>query len=477
LRETRGQEKAAEKKGKGRLEKAAREKSNLLNISLDLFEKMTRGLDVERVAGILSMSLAGNLGLGRVAVFSLGLEENGFYRSFSLGTGPGFKPTFIDYVKGFVKWVEGRHPPAHLDNFFTSGAGVTVEECFWLEDFINEGFAHVSTLKAGGKVTALVFYGGRLSGSAFEGYSEELLRSLLRTGSAAMSAALIHRTAMARFREIERFASVKESNVTRNSFELNTPLTVLKSALWSIDSETAAEGLMVDMAKDALDDLEARINELASISELRRDGANMRLEVTDISSMIEEILRGMLPEIEEKRITVDFNERTPREIRLDSGKMRISVSAILSEAVKSIPRGGKMKVSVRGGESGPEQSEGAELDQWRRAAVPGVDLAFLDSVGKDEAAEEKRRPWQTPEIWLETRISTKAVKGPLQDQLGSLLSEGASVEKTGSGLETGGDKILLALKIISDHGGRVFVRNDLETEGEWELSIWLPGEM
>ncbi len=490
MKEAKGQDRAVGKKGESQLRKTAREKSNLLDISLDLFEKMTSRLDIERMAGILSMSMAGNLGLSRVAVFSLGLEEKGFDRAFSLGTGPGFKSGFIDYVEGFVKWADGAQPPVHLDNFFTSGAGVTVRECVWLEDFINAGFAHVSPLKSNGRVTALIFYGGRLDGSGFEGYSKELLRLLLRTGSAAMSAALVHRAAVVRFRRRERFAAVKESYVTRNAFEIKTPLTVLKSAIWSIDSESASEGLMVDMARDALKNLEDRINELADISELRRDGANMRIEKTEMSSLVEETLRDMIPEIEEKGITVDFNERTLREIPLDPAKIRISISSILSGAVKNIPRGGEMKVSVSVHDSGPAGSEGMEIDRWSRSAIPSGDMAFLDSVGKPGVPEGEGGPSESSAVWLETRIRARAGKSPLPQPLHSLFSDGESSENQGFGFETDGDGISLALKIIYDHGGRVFIAergargvekmnviNELETEGEWELSIWLPEEI
>lgn len=443
-----------------------------MDVTADLVQELAGDPELKRISRIISLYISGHLGSDKVALFVNGPRGDLLERANALGTGKGFGTRTISGAESFIKWVCSEEPPAHLDNFFTAKTDVTLRDCGWMEEVINSGFSRVSALSVKGRTYGLVFYAGRKDGRPYDGHSRELLETILRVGSAAIAVSARYRSALARAKSRNRFSDMKERSVTRRSFELNTPLTVLKSALWSIDSVSAAEGLMIEMAKDAVRNLESRVSELANISELELEHSRVNLRKVDISNLVEEETRKFLPEIDEKAATVEFRDKIFKEIPADRAKMGIALSGILAYTIERVERGGTIEISVCSYETGPGKMEGREIDTWKFSEAGSADSASIDSIIESVERDGRETSRNESRQWIVIRVKGGSDEmSPLGSIPGILPCDGHESDGDMTTPDSGAS-ISIAQKIVADHGGRLYFNK--AAGDHFEHSIWLP---
>jgi signal transduction histidine kinase len=447
---------------KNKLRGELREANYMLKSLLELSERLMSTFDIRRMARFFSMSMAGNLGISRVSLFVASPGKEGLESVYSLGMGTKSDVESIKVSSAFVKWLNGETSPAYIDNIYKGKSAGLFGEEDWLEQIIRAGLAYVCPLDLGTSLPGLVFFSGRVDGKGFDKYGKELLNTFLRMGSAALKNALNFKTVSTFSSERNSFSVVRSKLINHRSFKLNTPLTVLKSALWSMESIEVSEALMLDMAKDAAKHLESGISELANISEIEFNETGLRLELTDISAVVEEYLRKVIPEIEEKNISVLFSGKIHREIRIDRAKIKIAVGEIIDNAVRFLPEGGNLRVSVAVYETGPNEMEGVELKCWENRGGIDTLLPQNDIGRRDEQAGS----------WIVLRVKDNGVGIPereIEKIVQPFCKASNSGDKNAGRMGAG---LSLSQKIISNHGGQLFCRS---TEGEGtEFSIWIP---
>ena len=454
-----------------------REANYMLKSLLELSEVLMSTFDIRRMTRLFTMAMAGNLGISRVSLFVTSPGKEGLECIYSLGMGTKSDVELIKVSSAFVKWLSGESSPAYIDNIYTGKSAGLFGKEDWLEKIIRAGLAYVCPLDLGTKIPGLVFFSGRVDGKGFDKNGKELLNIFLRVGSAALKKALNFKAVSKFSSERNSFSVIRSKLINHRSFELNTPLTVLKSALWSMESIEVSEALMLDMARDAVKHLESGISELANISEIEFDETGLRLAMTDISAVVEEYLRKIIPEIEEKHISVIFSEKIYREIRIDRAKIKIAVGEIIDNAVRFLPEGGSLRISVAVYETGPNEMEGVELKCWdNRSGIENLlqqnDIDRRDEqVGISSILEKQLRD-TTEGSWIVLRVKDNGVGIPekeIEKIVKPFCKASNSGDKNAGRMGVG---LSISQKIISSHGGQLFCRS---TEGEGtEFSIWIP---
>ncbi|MDZ7860836.1 MAG: HAMP domain-containing sensor histidine kinase [Candidatus Krumholzibacteriota bacterium] len=453
-----------------------RKSDYMLKSVLELSEKLISTLDIKRLARIFAMSIAGNLGINRVSVFVASAGGGSLRSIYSLGTGSDFDLKSMNVSNVFIKWLREEKTPVHIDTIYTGKSSGLLVKGKWLEKIVKSGFGYLFPLQFDGNLKGLIFFSGKVDGKGFDKDDSELLKILMRIGSAAVKNALDFEALSKSSVKRNSFSEVKSELTSRRSFELNTPLTVLKSTLWSIESNAVSESLMLDMARDAAKHLESGINELANIAEIEFDGTGLQFRMTDISTIVEECLRKILPDIEEKGISVIFDEKVFREVRVDRARIKIAVEEIIGSAVKFMPSGGRLKIALSIYQTGPNEMEGIELRYYDSSDVDAMpsekDISSKnETVGINGVLEKQLRDITAGE-WLVLRVKnsgggTEEEKVDKTVKLSPKRSNSSEkrVKRMGAGL-------FISQKIISEHDGKLYYRST-EDEGT-EFSVWLP---
>jgi len=458
------------------LREELRESDYMLKSVLELSEKLISTLDIKRLARLFAMSIAGNLGVNRVSVFVASAVGGSLRSIYSLGTGSDFDLKSINVNNLFIKWLREETPPVHIDTIYTGKSSGLLVKGKWFEKIVKSGFAYLFPLQFDGNLKGLIFFSGKVNGKGFDKNDGELLKILMRIGAAAVKNALDFELLSKSSVKRNSFSEVKSELTSRRSFELNTPLTVLKSTLCSVESDAVSESLMLDMARDAVKHLESGINELANIAEIEFDGTGLQFRMTDISTIVEECLRNILPEIEEKRISVTFDEKVFREVRADRSKIKIAVEEIIGSAVKFMAGGGDLKIALSIYQTGPNEMEGIELryyDSGDAGAMPsGKDIGSKNKTDGISGFLEKQLRDITAGEWIVLRVKNSG-GGTEEEKVDETVklspkrsnSSERRVERMGAGL-------FISQKIIAEHDGKLYCRGT--EDGGTEFSVWLP---
>jgi len=436
-----------------RLREELRRKDSLLETSLELAAKLFSASGISTICRLICMSVSGRVGVEKVSVYRLKAESALLSLEHHLGAGREKLPDSLESTGRFLRWLNDREAPAHIDDYYRAEGKMEEMEAEWLEQIIRAGFSHVAALESEEELRGLIFLSGKISGEEFGENDRELIRIISSVGSAAAGTAG-HGEASEPSPAIIEFSRFKQEELARRACQLDTPLTVLKSTLWSIETGMTGEGLMIDMARDAVRNLEKRINELNSISELKFGDSDLRIERADISGIIDDSLRKLIPEIEQKFASVNYDERILREVMVDPGKMEIAFTSIFEQLVEYLPPAGSIEIIASVSETGPGSAEGIELSGWR--------TGDNDGDGGEDALDR-----QLDDIaggsWIRVDIISDTM-----EQAGGVIGR---VHETDSAKEEM-PPLKISHKIISDHGGKAFLK-DVEKR-KVRVSVWLP---
>jgi signal transduction histidine kinase len=424
-----------------------------------LVEKLGTTFDVSKIASLFLMTLMGQLKLRRVSLYLVVPEKGSLepYRSLGLAGGAALPSMAIGH--GFPRWLAETNGPAALDEFCVGNdRGADAEEEM-IRSLTGKGFSHAIALAEQGDLLGALLYSGSVTGEPFSAFDEEIIKMLARVASMTVKNAFLYQSAVASKLELERFADAKREFIMHTSHELRTPLTVLKSALWSLEPDEVDESVLVDMAKSAITRLEEKVDYILSLNDIELDKIDFKLEQAEVSSIVEEVLREMLPELEEKNVRVDIDDRARfRKAFIDPGKIRIVVRSILDNAVNFVPHGGNIGITIDVSESPPTSEE-------------GVAIGGRAARGAESGALHGRRAMD---------VSSYVVIGVKDNGIGipdseiECIAEPFTMASNSSNRNVKGLGIGLAVanKIISGHGGAIFCRSNLGQGAQF--SIWIP---
>ncbi|HEY5133837.1 MAG TPA: HAMP domain-containing sensor histidine kinase [Candidatus Krumholzibacteriaceae bacterium] len=428
-----------------------------------LVEKLGTTFDVSKIASLFLMTVMGQLKVTRVSLYLVVPERMRLEPYRSLGVANAAALVSLPIESGFVRWLSDAVGPAPLDEFCVGAGQAADEEEEIIRHFVGMGFSRAIALTEQGDLLGALFFSGAVTGEAFSDFDDEIIKMLARVASITIKSAFLYQTAVASKLELEQFSEVKREFISHTSHELRTPLTVVKSALWSLEPDQVDEGVLVDMAKDAIARLEKKVEYLLSLNDIELNKTDFRLQPAEVSSIVDDVLREILPELEEKQVHVDVDDRARfRKVLIDPGKIAIVVRSILDNAVNFVGRGGNIKITLRVSESPPGAEEGVAIGDWRssgtgletgpgiRSRARGIDGASYIVISvKDDGIGIPASEIATlaEPFTMASNSSNRNVKG---------LGIGLSVSQ----------------KVVSGHGGTMFCKSDLGQGAQF--SIWLP---
>lgn len=462
----------------GRLEDLER-KVHVFEALLRLFEKIGTSFEIERIVKLFLMTVAGQLGLKRTAMYMTAENPARFELCRAFGTGSTPPPGEIGGSSPFVQWLRRKGVRAFIDDYFRSAGDVPSEDMEFLSGMTELELSHACPVESGGEFLGLLFFSGKAGGGGFSDSDGEFIDMLVKVAAITIRNASVYRAASVFRERTEVFARVKRDLLLRNADEMRTPLSVLKSTLWSLDTEDAGGGILVDMSRDAVTRMESRLEQLHALCEVDIEGTQLAMERTDIASLVEECMREFIPELEEKSITVRISDDTGgRELYIDPSKIRIVLRNIVDNAVRSVERGGLIEVNTCMRLSGPDESDGVELGRWYRgflhrpegcAAGSGEEYPVLDAISREISFERS-----DDSSYLEISVTDNGCGIP-PEQMGKLSGPIEMIDEGEKGaeerLEAG---LSLVAAIITEHGGRLFCRSE-RGEGS-RFAVWLPAD-
>jgi signal transduction histidine kinase len=452
------------------------------NITFDalfrLIEKIGTTFDVSKIVSLFLMTVMGQLKVKRASLYLIVPEKRSLepYRSIGLAHADALRPIHIE--SGLVRWLREAAAPVNLDELCSARNEAAEEDEETARGLVEAGFSRGIALVDQGTLLGMLVYSGTVTNEPFTDFDNELLSVLSRVASLTIRNAFLYQEAVASKLELERFSEVKRQFMSHTSHELRTPLTVLVSALWSLEPEGMGDGVLVDMARDAVTRLQSKVDYLLSLNEIELAGTDFNFEPCEISGLVEDALREIIPELEEKQVRVSVDDHAvDRKAMADAGKMRIVLRSILDNAMNFVGRGGTITIVTRVSESSPGHEEGVEIGDWR-VSLPGRRDPGMSS---SRAAEEEGAASTPPARSVrELRGSPYIVVSIADDGIGiphdeiQILAEPFAMASNSANRDVKGLGIGLSVsqRIVAGHGGKIFCKSELGQGARF--SIWLP---
>lgn len=455
-------------------ERRARNSEALLRLAGNLCTTF----DIARIEKLFLMTFAGRLGLRKAAIYLISPGGGEFRFGYGLGDGPAPLPPAISRRSSFARWLDKENGAVFIDRYSANLPNPPEMDLELLSAFSGGGFSHAYLLGSPSDRLGILFFGGKADGRPLTDSDRESAAGIVRIAEIAIRNAFEYRKGEREIRKSEEFARVRREVILGNSEEIRTPLSVLKSSLWSLDPDDAGTGLLVAMARDAMKRMESKLEQLLSICEIDARETPLTLEKVEASSLVEDTMRGFIPELEEKCITVTINDGTAgTKIFMDPSKMGIVLRLIVENSIRAVERGGRIEINTLLSHEGPGPEEGVELLPWNGDIIstdgeeepaesfPGC--AALDAISREiESHCENRGPF------LVFRIRDDGTGIPRDEIAGLSLPFRKGSNGSREWLARPGTGLTVAQNIVSGHGGKILC-DSREGSGA-AFSVWLP---
>ncbi len=455
--------------------KEALDKKNIAFKALfSLIERLGTTLDLEKVVRLFLTTLMGQIGLRKVALYLPAPGERVMVPYHSIGLKKDTQLPPLEKYGKFMQWLQKSGTLVHIDNFFNSAGGLD-EEYQELNLFVEGGFAYVLPLVEKEETIGVILLSNKVAGEGFSEFDVEMMLMISRVASITIRNAWLYQKTTRAKSELENFSKVKKQFINHTSHELRTPLTVINSTIWSIDVDEG-DSILLNMARDAVTNLKNKVELLLSLNDIELNENALNPESCDVYSILEDCLREIIAEVEEKRVRVTLNNKAGScQIKADPSKLKIVYKALIDNALNYVKSGGEINIDVELSEHPPGEEDGIELKGWNAGTFedslprPEEPVDVLDSAVKQEGMLFQP---SSQTSYLVARVSDDGIGIP-QEEIVSLSepfkrasnSPLADVRGLGIGLS-------ISQRIVSGHGGRLFCKS--EQNGGSEFSVWLP---
>lgn len=470
--------KSTEQSSVDRIAESLERKNITLEALFRFIERLGTTLDANQIVRVFLMTLMGQLRLKKVALYLVNRRKKRMemYHSLGIKRDASLSPIECDSI--FRRWIRELDAPAHIDDFYkTSDVSNDDHETAYAH-FIKDGFLYVHPLKDQDELLGALFFSNNVTGGGFTEFDRDILQALAKVATISIKNAFLYHATLQSKQDIERFSKVKKEFINHTSHELRTPLTVLRSTLWSIESENACDGVLIDMARDAVLRLQSKFEYLLALNEIELNKTVFNMGPVEISSLLEDCLREVIAELEEKQITVSVDDQAKfRTIMADTPKIKIVLRCIIDNAINFVERGGAISITSFVSNETPDEKGAIEIGNPQQTLGGYLyDASVSDDEDElnqfDPAYDDPGFKKMSGSSYLVLRIKDDGIGIPADEIM--TLSQPFTLASNSTMRDVKGMGIGLSVsqKIITGHGGRLFCRS-AEGQGA-EFSIWLP---
>jgi signal transduction histidine kinase len=150
--------------------------------------------------------------------------------------------------------------------------------------------------------------------------------------------------------DLQRIDAMKDTFIQLTAHELRTPLTLITGysrlledhpPLLSIMANDEDLSTLISGLSESVGRMGSIIEDILTMSRIMTSKIELNIQAISPARLIQEVLRSYTDALQERNLTVHFNEANwPDAMRCDSEMMRLTFDNLLSNAVKYTPDGG-----------------------------------------------------------------------------------------------------------------------------------------
>lgn len=152
--------------------------------------------------------------------------------------------------------------------------------------------------------------------------------------------------------QLEKVESTRQQFVSNVSHELKTPLSSIKVLSESILlQEDVPKEMYVEFLHDInseVDRMAAIINDLLTLVKLDQKEIPLNFKETDLSEMMEGIIKRILPLAQSKNIQINYEKAKDVSAMVDEMKLTLAIANLVDNAIKYTPENGRVAVHLDG---------------------------------------------------------------------------------------------------------------------------------
>lgn len=325
-----------------RLEGGRRDRDRALDALLSLVERLGPAPSPTEAAGAVISLLESEFGAKNAALYVVGAGGD---LALLGSSGRGRAPRSIPRSSGFVRWLAEADGAVHVDAFLARAGASADEDEERLGELAEAGLATIVPVRIEETLVGALLHGAPEPGASAPRLDGEMERLLGRIVSIVVRAALRGDSARPPVRGSIRD---RERNDLAGaiSADVRAALSAARAAVTSLEPSAIDEQLLAGLAKGALVDLAGAVDRWTAVNELDADDGSIIL--VEVRGIVEDVLREMLAEFEERELRVAIEDGTGlREVPLDEKRFKIAVRGMLEAVVSESRRGGAIGIEIR----------------------------------------------------------------------------------------------------------------------------------
>ena len=187
-----------------------------------------------------------------------------------------------------------------------------------------------------------------------------------------------------RLKSVEEVEELKGSFLNLLSHETRTPLTGILAPAELLESDKAVDTptrrKLAGMILSSAARLQQLFEKVTMLSNLRMGDAELNWATTDAATVLRRAADSAKERLSRRGITIHLDDPGCAEIVTDSGHLEVALSALLDNAVRFSPDGGRIDLTL---DDGDESLTLSVIDHGR-----GIDPAFLPRVFDELTVED-----------------------------------------------------------------------------------------
>jgi len=156
---------------------------------------------------------------------------------------------------------------------------------------------------------------------------------------------------------LERIDQMKDSFIQLTAHELRTPLTLITGYSRLLEDHPPMQELrekdegmstLIDGLVESITRMQGIIEEILTVSRIMTSQIELTLAPTNMSKLVRDVLHQYIDVIDERNLTVYFSEdEWPQSMRADGDLLRLTISNLVSNAIKYTPDGGEIRLHAQ----------------------------------------------------------------------------------------------------------------------------------